>query len=173
MGTQLSQRKGAEQPSTFRLMSIVAKQSPISATAELLFWILIVPYCVKPRITFRWTALNSEQLIAPHSEFMKLSNDLLLEVTNSNLFSVTKPATHGPTSTANYRPTSPTLSADRHCRSTFWLPTLTADKVAGYSIWIIILCITSRKWRHFRFCSCTVVIIVIKQYNMPNIFHYS
>jgi len=28
-------RKGAQQPPTFRLMSIVAKQSPISATAVL------------------------------------------------------------------------------------------------------------------------------------------
>jgi len=31
-----SPRKGAQQPLTFRAMSIVAKQSPISATAELL-----------------------------------------------------------------------------------------------------------------------------------------
>jgi len=79
---------------------------------------------------------------------MELSNDLLvLEVTNSNLFSITKPSTHGPTSMADTK--RRTLSADRHCRSTFWLPTLMADTVAGYSIWITILCITSRKWRHF------------------------
>jgi len=87
-----------------------------------------------------------------------------------------KPATHGPTLTAV------TLTADvvgRHCRSTFWLlsadgPTLLKnydddddDDIDGrqscglqhlnnYST------ITSRKWRHFRFCT-NVVIIVIKQ----------
>jgi len=36
-GDLVPQRKGAQQPPTFRPMSIVAKQSPISATAELLF----------------------------------------------------------------------------------------------------------------------------------------
>jgi len=37
-GTQLPTRKGAQQPPpTFRLMSIAARRSPISATAELLF----------------------------------------------------------------------------------------------------------------------------------------
>ena len=40
MGTQLPQRKGAQQPPpTFLLMSVVAKRSPISATAELLLLI--------------------------------------------------------------------------------------------------------------------------------------
>ena len=34
-----SPRKGAQQPHTFRPMSIVPKRSPISATAELLFFI--------------------------------------------------------------------------------------------------------------------------------------
>jgi len=33
----ISPWKGAQQPPTFRAMSIVAKRSPISATAELLF----------------------------------------------------------------------------------------------------------------------------------------
>jgi len=37
MGTQLSAREGAQQAPTFRPMSIVAKRSPISATAEVLF----------------------------------------------------------------------------------------------------------------------------------------
>ena len=37
MGTQLSPWKGAQQPPTFRPMSIVAKRSTISAAAELLF----------------------------------------------------------------------------------------------------------------------------------------
>jgi len=38
METQLPKRKGAQQPSpTFRPISIVAKRSPISAAAELLF----------------------------------------------------------------------------------------------------------------------------------------
>ena len=38
MGTQLPRRKGAQQPPpTFRPMSIVAKLSPIPATAELVF----------------------------------------------------------------------------------------------------------------------------------------
>ena len=36
-GTQLP-LKGAQQPPTFRSMSIVAKRSPISATAELLLY---------------------------------------------------------------------------------------------------------------------------------------
>jgi len=34
MGDPASQRKGAQQPPTFRPMSIVAKWSPISVTAE-------------------------------------------------------------------------------------------------------------------------------------------
>jgi len=42
MGTQLSPRKGAQQPSASRLMSIVTKRSPISATAELLFFYIIL-----------------------------------------------------------------------------------------------------------------------------------
>ena len=37
MGTQLPPWKGAQQPPTFQLTSIVAKRSPVSATAELLF----------------------------------------------------------------------------------------------------------------------------------------
>jgi len=35
-GDQTPPRKGVQQPSTFRPISVVAKQSPISATAELL-----------------------------------------------------------------------------------------------------------------------------------------
>ena len=35
-----SPRKGAQQPPTFRPMSIVAKRSPVSATVELLFFLL-------------------------------------------------------------------------------------------------------------------------------------
>jgi len=34
-------RKGAQQPPTFRLMSIVAKRSPILATAELLLFVVL------------------------------------------------------------------------------------------------------------------------------------
>jgi len=34
-------KKGAQQPPTFRLIFIVAKRSPISATAELLFYLLV------------------------------------------------------------------------------------------------------------------------------------
>jgi len=39
-GTQLLPRKGAQQSPTFRPMSIVAKQLPISATTELFCLIL-------------------------------------------------------------------------------------------------------------------------------------
>jgi len=40
MVTQLPPRKGSQQPPTFRPMSIVAKRSPISTTAELSFQII-------------------------------------------------------------------------------------------------------------------------------------
>jgi len=40
MGTQLPPAKGAQQPPSFRPMSIVAKWLPISASAELLFNII-------------------------------------------------------------------------------------------------------------------------------------
>ena len=42
MGTQLSPQKGGTHPPNFRPMSIVAKRSPISATAELLYFLLTV-----------------------------------------------------------------------------------------------------------------------------------
>ena len=38
-------RKGAQQPPTFRSMSIVAKRSPISATVELLYQCKIADGC--------------------------------------------------------------------------------------------------------------------------------
>ena len=36
--------KGAQQPTTFRPLCIVAKRSPISATAEFLFWGELCPH---------------------------------------------------------------------------------------------------------------------------------
>jgi len=72
----------------------------------------------------------------------------------------------------NWRPTPMTDIVGRHCRSTFWLPTLTAYKIVGYSILITSLCITSRKWfkwRHLKFFT-NVIIIVIKQYNYSPVF---
>jgi len=72
----------------------------------------------------------------------------------------------------HWRPTLMTdMSADTVNRQfVCQVPTLLlAYKVAGYSIWITILCITSRKWRHFTFCT-NVVIIIIKQYNYFPLF---
>jgi len=44
-GDSAPQRKGAQQPATFRPMSIVAKRLPISATAELLFMAALCSRC--------------------------------------------------------------------------------------------------------------------------------
>ena len=62
MGTQVPPQKGAPQPPTFRPVSVVAKQSPISATAELRLCVFFAGHTVN-EIDENWQQISRRGVV--------------------------------------------------------------------------------------------------------------